>query len=125
MNLVMISGRLGRDCETNHTTSGKAVTEFSLATNRRVKNGDKWETTADWHNVKIWEREGLAPYLTKGKEVSVQGRIQTRSYENKDGATVYRTEIIAFEIELHGGSEAGGKKREEAPTVSDDDQVPF
>ncbi len=124
MNLAIIAGHLGKDAETKHTTSGKAVTTFSVATNRRIKKDDKWELIADWHDVVLWDREALAPYLTKGKEVSVQGRIQTRNYENKDGVKVYRTEIVAFEVELHGGSDGGGKKREEEPAISED-AVPF
>ena len=104
-NLVMLIGRLGKDAETKFTTSGAAVTNFSVATERRFKKGDDWVSETDWHNVVLWRAEKLAEYLKKGTLVSVQGRLQTRSYE-KDGEKRYLTEVIADQVGLL--SSAGG-----------------
>ena len=84
MHLV---GHLGRDAETKFTPAGVAVTKFSVATNRRWKDqqSSEWKEETDWTNVVLWRQENLANYLTKGKQVYVEGRLQTRSYDDKDG----------------------------------------
>src|SRR5579863_3192340 len=124
VNKVLLIGHLGRDAETVYTTSQTAVTKFSLATNRRWKDQQtgEWKEETDWTNVVLWRAENVAPYLTKGKQVYVEGRLQTRSYDDKDGKKVWRTEVVADEVILLGGRGEGGAPDEgfsqEAPMRS-------
>lgn len=110
VNKVILIGHLGRDAETKFTPGGAAVTRFSVATNRRWKDKDsgEWKEETDWSNVVLWRSENLANYLTKGKQVFVEGRLQTRSYEDKDGKKVYATEVVAEDVILLGGQGSGG-----------------
>jgi single-strand DNA-binding protein len=110
VNKVILIGHLGRDAETAFTASQTAVTKFSVATNRRWKDqqtGD-WKEETNWTNIVLWRSENLAQYLTKGKQVYVEGRIQTRSYEDKDNKKVYVTEVVAEDVILLGGRGEGG-----------------
>ena len=113
VNKVILLGHLGKDAETRFTPSGAAVTNFTLATNRRWKDqqtGD-WKEETDWHNIVVWKAENLAPHLQKGKQVYVEGRLQTRSWEDKDGNKRYTTEVVAETaslILLGGRGEGGG-----------------
>ncbi|MEP6962902.1 MAG: single-stranded DNA-binding protein, partial [Acidobacteriota bacterium] len=86
VNKVILVGHLGRDAETAYTASQTAVTKFSVATSRRWKDqqSGEWKEETNWTNVVLWRGENVAPYLTKGKQIYVEGRIQTRSYEDKD-----------------------------------------
>lgn len=110
VNKVILVGHLGRDAETKFTPGGAAVTRFSVATNRRWKDKDsgEWKEETDWSNVVLWRSENLANYLTKGTQVYVEGRLQTRSYEDKDGKKVYATEVVAEDVILLGGRGGGG-----------------
>jgi single-strand DNA-binding protein len=110
VNKVILVGRLGRDAETKFTPGGAAVTRFSVATSRRWKDKDsgEWKEETDWSNVTLWRSENLANYLIKGKQVYVEGRLQTRSYEDKDGKKVYATEVVADDVILLGGQAEGG-----------------
>jgi single-strand DNA-binding protein len=111
VNKVILVGRLGRDAETKFTPGGTAVTKFSVATSRRWKDkqSGEWKEETDWTNVTLWQAENLANYLTKGKQVYVEGRIHTRSYDDKDGKKVYATDVIAEDVILLGGAgDAGG-----------------
>jgi single-strand DNA-binding protein len=110
VNKVILIGHLGRDAETKFTPGGAAVTRFSVATNRRWKDKDsgEWKEETDWSNIVLWRSENLANYLTKGKQVYVEGRLQTRSYEDKDGKKVYATEVVADDVILLGGQGGGG-----------------
>jgi single-strand DNA-binding protein len=105
VNKVILVGNLGRDAETKFTASGAAVTRFSVATTRSWKDQqtNEWKDETTWTNVTVWRQENLANYLTKGKQVYVEGRLQTRSYDDKDGKKVYATDVIADEIILLGG----------------------
>lgn len=110
VNKVILIGHLGRDAETRFTPQGVAVTSFSVATSRRWKDqqsGD-WKEDTNWSDVVLWRAENLANYLTKGKQVYVEGRLQTRSYDDKDGNKRYRTEVIAEDVVLLGGRGEGG-----------------
>lgn len=111
VNKVILVGNLGKDAETRFTTSGVAMSRFTVATSRRWKDnqtGD-WKEETDWHTVVVWRQENLAQYLTKGKQVYVEGRLQTRSYEDKDGQKKYSTEVVADDVILLGGrGESGG-----------------
>ncbi len=110
VNKVILVGHLGRDAETKFTPGGAAVTRFSVATNRRWKDqqSGEWKEETNWTNVVLWRAENLANYLTKGKQLYVEGRIQTRSYDDKDGKKVYATEVVADEVILLGGQGGQG-----------------
>ena len=111
VNKVILIGHLGRDAETAYTASQIAVTKFSVATNRRWKDqaSGEWKDETNWTNVVLWRGENVAPYLTKGKQIYVEGRIQTRSYDDKDGKKVWTTEVVADEVILLGGRGQGGQ----------------
>lgn len=111
VNKVILVGHLGRDAETRFTPSGVPVTSFSVATSRRWKDQqtNEWKEETDWSNVVLWRSENLANYLTKGKQVYVEGRLQTRSYDDKEGKKVYRTEVVADDVILLSGGGARGE----------------
>jgi len=110
VNKVILIGHLGRDAETAYTASQTAVTKFSVATNRRWKDqqSGEWKEETNWTNVVLWRGENVAPYLTKGKQIFVEGRLQTRSYDDKDGKKVWTTEVVAEDVILLGGRGEGG-----------------
>lgn len=109
VNKVILLGNLGRDAETKFTPAGASVTRFSVATTRRWKDQqtNDWKEETNWTNVSLWRQEKLANYLTKGKQVYVEGRLQTRSYDDKDGKKVYTTEVVADDVILLGGRGEG------------------
>ncbi|MBV8820376.1 MAG: single-stranded DNA-binding protein [Acidobacteriaceae bacterium] len=112
VNKVILLGRLGKDAETKFSPSGTSVTRFSIATNRNTKDqqSGEWKEETDWANVVLWKAENLANYLTKGKLIYVEGRLQTRSYDDKDGKKQYMTEVVAEarDVVLLGGNAEGG-----------------
>ena len=139
LNKVMLIGNLGKDAETRQAGSA-TVTNFSLATARSVKNGQtgEWRDETDWHDVVLWRGENVAQYLTKGTQVYIEGRLQTRSWEGNDGQKKYRTEVVCdgpSGLLLLGGNRDGGRqsqptaKSPQPPAASDDDygdsDVPF
>ena len=106
MNNVVLIGRLTKDPELRYTGTGKAVASFTVAINR----GFGKDNEADFIPVVVWEKqaENCANYLSKGREVGVQGRIQTRSYETQNGEKRYVTEVVATTVEFLGGKGEGG-----------------
>ena len=98
VNKVILVGNLGRDPEVRYTPSGQAVANFTVATNEAWtdKAGQKQERT-EWHRVVVWGKsaENCGEYLSKGRQVFVEGRLQTREWTNKEGAKQYTTEIVA------------------------------
>ena len=110
VNKVILVGHLGKDAETKFTPSGSAVTNFTLATNRRWKDqqSGEWKEETDWHRIVAWRMENVANYLLKGKQIYVEGRLQTRSYDDKDGRKIYVTEVVADDVILLSGSREGG-----------------
>ena len=114
LNKVMLIGNLGRDPEMRYTPTGKPVTAFSLAVNRSwsTAEGERRED-AEWFNIVAWGElaERCNKYLRKGERVYVEGRLQTRNYEDKEGKKVYITEVVAEDVLLLGGrgGEAGGE----------------
>ena len=102
MNKVFLIGRLSRDPELRHTTSGMAVCQINVAISRRTGQGRDPET--DFINVVVWDKqaENVAKYLAKGRQVAVEGRIQTRSYDNNEGKKTYVTEVVANNVEFLG-----------------------
>jgi len=115
VNKVILIGNLGRDAETKFTPSGASVTNFSLATTRRWKDqaSGEWKEQTDWHRVKYWRAENVANYLLKGKQVYVEGRLETRSYDDKDGKKVYTTEVVCEHLVLLGSRQDGGSTPDE------------
>lgn len=112
LNKVMLIGNLGRDPEVRSTPSGQNVASFSLATNRKWKDrdGNRQEQT-EWHNIVCWGRQAeiAGQYLTKGKQIYVEGRIQTQSWDDKQsGEKKYRTEIVCDRFQMLGGRGDGG-----------------
>lgn len=136
VNKVILVGNLGADPDLKYTPSGQPVCNFSLATNEswKDKNGDKQERV-EWHRIVVWGKSGeaAAKYLTKGRQAYIEGRIQTRTYEDKDGVKRYVTEIIANDVQFLGGGGGGdsggdrdrGRSDAPPPSTSQDDDIPF
>jgi single-strand DNA-binding protein len=112
VNKAILVGRLGSDAETRYTSSGTPVSRVSVAMNRQWTDSDeKVHEDTDWLTIVIWKKENLATYLTKGTRLYVEGRLQTRSYDDKDGVKRHVTEIIAQNIVLLGGNGNGASGR--------------
>ncbi len=111
INKVILVGNLGADPEVRYTPQGTAVANFNVATNESYKNrdGEMVEKT-EWHRVVAWDRlaEIIGEYLKKGSQVYIEGSLQTRSYEDKDGVTKYTTEIKAREMQILGSRDGMG-----------------
>jgi single-strand DNA-binding protein len=111
VNKVILVGNLGRDPETRYTTSGDAVTNIRLATTDTWKDkaGEKQERT-EWHNIVFYGRQAeiAGEYLKKGRQIYVEGRLQTRKWQDKEGQDRYTTEIIADRMQMLGSREGGG-----------------
>jgi len=142
----MIIGNLGSDPELRYTQSGQPVANFNIATNERWtdKSGQQQERT-EWHKIVVWgkQAENCEKYLSKGRQVYVEGRIQTRDWEDRDGNKRYTTEIVAQTVQfLSGGAGAGagsgggrsydGPPSQEGPAPEasfdqsfNDDDIPF
>ena len=119
VNKVILIGNLGRDPETRYMPDGGAITNISIATTEqwKDKNGDKQEKT-EWHRVAFFGKlaEIAGEYLKKGSQVYVEGRLQTRKWQDKDGADKYTTEIVANAMQMLGSrSGMGGGDRGDAP----------
>lgn len=143
VNKVIIVGNLGQKPELKHLQNGQAVTNFSVATNKRWedKSGSKQERT-EWHKIVVWgkQAENCAQYLDKGRQVYIEGELQTRQWE-KDGQKHYTTEIQALSVQFLGGASSSGgatTASSSAPTASGatggqnpavsqfaDDDIPF
>jgi single-strand DNA-binding protein len=112
VNKVILVGNLGRDAELRYTPGGAAVATLNLATTEVFKDreGQKKEDT-QWHRVILWGKtaETLQDYLTKGKQIYVEGRLETRQWDDKDGNKRYTTEVKADRITLLGGGGGGGR----------------
>lgn len=108
MNKVVLVGRLARDPELRTTTTGKSVSSFSIAVDRRYKQ--EGQPTADFFNVVAWGRQAeiINQYLGKGREIAINGRLQSRSYVAKDGTKRYVTEVVLEEFDFIGGRNSGG-----------------
>ncbi len=130
LNKVMLIGRLGSDPEIRYTQDGTPVANFSLATDSPVKRGDQWETETEWHRIVAWRRlaEICSEYLGKGRLVYVEGRLKTRSWEDRDGNKRWTTEIIARDmvmLESKAAAGAGGAAENQPPEPPMEEDVPF
>jgi single-strand DNA-binding protein len=148
VNKVILVGNLGADPELKYLPSGQAVCEFRIATSERWtgKDGQQKEST-EWHRVKVWGKQGeqCKEYLSKGRQVYVEGGLRTRSWDDKDGNKRYMTEVVAQRVQFLGGRGAGGgggpgggpsggsrdnpppgdEAPPELPTDTEDDGIPF
>ncbi|NUZ04478.1 single-stranded DNA-binding protein [Piscinibacter koreensis] len=119
VNKVILVGNLGRDPEVRYSPNGGAICNVTIATSRQRKNKDSGERSeeTEWHRVVFFDRlaEIAGEYLKKGRSVYVEGRLQTRKWQDKDGAEKYTTEVIASEMQMLGGREGTG-----APTADED-----
>jgi single-strand DNA-binding protein len=135
LNRVLLIGNLGADPELSYTPNGTAKAAIRMAT-REVwtgKDGQKGERT-EWHRVVAWGRlaEICGQYLTKGRQVFIEGRLQTRSWEDRDGNKRWTTEIVASGMQMLGGAR-GGREEAEGPTLDEpppeltpiEEDVPF
>ena len=111
MNIVAINGRLTRDAELKYTNSGMAICKFSIATNRSVKKGDKWEDEANFFECTMFGKraESINQYLTKGQQVSISGELRQERWE-KDGKQNSRVTISVNNLQLIGGKSDNTKK---------------
>ncbi len=139
MNKIIVIGHLGRDPEMRYTPNGQSVTSFSVASSRRYTTsaGEQREET-EWFNVSAWGKLGETcnQYLTKGRQVYVEGRLHSRTYEGRDGQTRFVNEINLTDVQFLGrGSEGGGDANayapgpagmaDEGPPMDDIDDLPF
>jgi single-strand DNA-binding protein len=112
VNKVILIGNLGKDPEVKYTPQGTPVAKITVATNERWKDKDgNWQDRTEWHNIVLWQRlaEIAGEYLKKGGKVYIEGRLQTRSWDDKQsGQKKYMTEIVANDLVLLGGRGEGG-----------------
>ena len=138
LNKAILIGNLGRDPEVRYTPSGVAVANFSIATSEAWTNKEgERETRTEWHRIVAFGRLGeiCGEYLSKGKQIYIEGRIQTRDWEDREGIKRYTTEIVANQMIMLGTRETGETVRSEdvpAPDYTgtqapaqDDDDIPF
>lgn len=127
VNKVILLGNLGKDPEIRHLENGRAVTNFTLATSEVYKNkeGNK-VTNTEWHNVVLWTplAEVAEKYLKKGNQVYIEGKITTRSYDDKDGNKRYITEVVGREMTLVGGRPDGGGGPSEQQSIGSAQPAP-
>jgi len=131
INRVSLMGNVVRDPDLRFTPNGAAVLSFSMATNRRYKKGEEWTDEVSYHNIVVWNNaESLAQRIKKGTRVYVEGRIQTRSWDDKDGKKNYKTEInterviliARFEGDNTSGNESSSAGSMQSPAEEADDQ---
>ena len=132
VNRAILIGNLGRDPDLRYTPSGQPVAKFPIATSERWKDKDgQLQQRTDWHNIVAWGRQAevCKEYLKKGSPIYIEGRIQSRSYEDKDGNRKYITEIVANRIQMLGRKEEGPSGEETPPEPeteeAEGDDIPF
>ena len=128
LNKVMIIGHLGSDPELRQTTSGHSVTRFNVATNEywKSKTGEQNEKT-EWHRIVAWGRLGEVcnQHLSKGRQVYIEGRLQTRSWEDNQNIKKYSTEVIASTVQFLGANEQKSMSNTVAPSNTSYEEKPF
>ncbi len=144
VNKVILIGNLGADPELRYTSGGTPVADLRIATNRKFKDRDgKWQDDTEWHRVVVWGKQGetCKEYLAKGRQVYIEGRLQTRQWEDRDGNKRSTTEVVADTVQFlsgrGGGGGGGGGGYDEPPPPderyvpagpgggADDDDIPF
>jgi len=141
INVVVLVGRLTRDCELRSTPQGTSVCRFSVAVNRRKRTGDRWEDEVSYFDVVLWGKSAdtLKPYLLKGRQVSIEGELRQNRWE-QDGKNNSKIEVVANNVQLLGGGTQGapapmqssrpessrGSQPVSGPEAFDDgDDIPF
>ncbi len=137
VNKVILVGNLGFDPEVRHTQSGVSVANLRLATTESVKVGDSWEERTEWHRVVLFGRtaDTAGQYLRKGSQVYIEGRLQTRKWQDQQGNDKYTTEVVGRNMLMLGGRGGGGGGGDrdsvpagsvpEANDLGGDDDLPF
>ena len=136
VNKVIIVGNLGRDPEVRYSQGGMAICKLSVAVTEKVKDGDEWKDSTEWFRVTTFGKtaENAGQYLKKGRQVSVEGRLKTEKYKDKEGVEKTSTEVIANSVVFIGGGgervvpdKAEGARAKEAAKSDgfDDDSLPF
>jgi single-strand DNA-binding protein len=143
LNKVMLIGNLGRDPEVKYTPSGHAVATFTMATTRKWKSKDGADQEdTQWHNIKVWGRQAevAQQYLKKGRQIYVEGRLETRTYDDKDGNRKWFTEVVALQFLMlgnrrddagggdYGGGGGGSSQAQPQPSTpmgGDEEDLPF
>ncbi len=141
VNKVILLGRLGKDPEMRYAPSGTAIATFSLATNHNQKIEGEWVEKTEWHNLIAFGKtaEIAGEYLKKGKQVYIEGRLQTSSWEDPQGQKKYKTEIVVSDLQMIGSkgeenfappAEAPKQDKKEdspppQPTTEEEDDLPF
>ncbi|MCY3933469.1 MAG: single-stranded DNA-binding protein [Acidobacteria bacterium] len=137
LNKVLLIGNIGRDPEIRSTNSGQTVANFSLATTRRWKDRDgNRQEQVEWHYIVCWGRQAevAGQYLQRGRLLSVEGRLQTRSWDDREtGQKRYRTEVVCENFQMLGKSDSAGGRNERSRQYEDppynpddgDDDIPF
>ena len=140
VNKVILIGNLGKDPEIRYTQSGAAVVNFSIATTERWKGQDgQQQEQTEWHNIVAWKRlaEICSEFLSKGSKVYIEGKLQTRKWQDKDGNDRYTTEIVARDMQMltprgagsgegsYGDNSGGYNDLPQEPPPNTGDDVPF
>ena len=130
LNKVMLIGNLGKDPEVRFTASGQAVAGFSIAKTEKFKGkSGEWEERTEWHNITLWGKlaEIAGEYLSKGKTVFIEGRLQTRKWQDKSGNDRYTTEIVGDKMQMLSpkGERRSGDTSPSSPSGSSFDDHPF
>ncbi|OGT99527.1 MAG: single-stranded DNA-binding protein [Geobacteraceae bacterium GWB2_52_12] len=139
LNKVMLIGNLGKDPEVRFTASGQAVASFSLATSEKFKGkSGEMEERTEWHNITLWGKlaEIAGEYLSKGKTVYIEGRLQTRKWQDKSGNDRYTTDIVGDKMQMlsakgerSGGGDSSSAQKSTAASYEEppfqDDDIPF
>jgi single-strand DNA-binding protein len=116
-NKVMLLGALGKDVEMKYSQGGTAIANFSFATSHSVKKGDAYEDATDWHRIVVFgaQAENCSKFLKKGSKAFVEGRLQTREYDDRDGNKKYITEVVASAVKFMDAKEKGGNSSYSSP----------
>lgn len=126
INSVIICGRLGRDPEMKTLQNGQNLCSATVATSEKFKKGEEWQERTEWHSVTAWgyQAEALAKAF-KGAIVTIQGKLQTRSWEGQDGKKNFKTEIVAERIQVAAGKASQERREESQGSEGSDTDVPF
>lgn len=135
VNKVILIGNLGQDPELRSTPSGQTVCKLSIATTERRKVGDEWKDHTEWHKVVVWgtTADNVGKFCRKGKQIYVEGRLQTRKWTDREGHDRYTTEVIADVVRFLGSKDEGQRfeqraanpPQESQPAYPPDDDIPF
>ena len=127
INEAILVGRVGKDPEVKYTNSGTAVANYSVATNERWKKDGETHEHTEWHRIVSFGKlaEICGEYLTKGQLIYIEGKIQTRDWEDRDGNKRYTTEIVASEMKMLGGKGEKPQRQDEYVPPPEDPDIPF